>query len=407
MQQRIAIGRAIAQQTDIIAFDEPFGALDVQTRFQMQEFLARLWEEEQKTMILVTHDIDEAIYLADRIIVLGLNPGTVKEVVEVHIKRPRKSEIRFQDDFIKLKKFISYIIRSESIKASLEEGIVTDANVLKMGLYIWSGNSLLYYAKDSGLFAEESLDVEQINFEDNKKKVELWEQGKLDTINVTLDKAIELHSKTPDFRIVKALNRSAGGDALVSQSHIQSVTELKGKTVGLEKGSVAEFFLSYILQKEKMTIDDVKVKDMQCSEIGAAIIAGSVDAGIIWEPWLEKALELSNINILKTTKEYPVLYDVLIVKNRVLQQKKDEVEKIKKVWNQSVVIWKKQKKEVVSAASSHIGIPERELTESLKKIEFFDETPKDFNLVFDEVQNVLIKDNLIKNRYSIDELMSK
>jgi len=407
MQQRIAIARAIAQQTELIAFDEPFGALDVQTRSQMQEFLARLWEEEQKTMILVTHDIDEAIYLADRIIVLGLNPGTVKEVVKVNIKRPRKSEIRFHDDFIKLKKFISYIIRSESIKASLEEGIITDTDVFKMGLYIWSGNTLLYYAKDSGLFIDESLDVEQINFEDNKKKVELWEQGKLDAVNVTLDKAIELHSRMPDLRIVSVLNRSVGGDALVAQSNIKSVTELKGKTIGLEKGSVAEFFLSYILQKEKMTSKDVKIKDMQCSEIGAGIIAGNIDAGIIWEPWLEKALELSNINILKTTKDYPVLYDVLIVNDKLLKQKNNEIEKIKKAWNKSVTIWKKQKKEVISVASSHIGIPERELTESLKKIEFFDEIPSDFNLVVDEIQRVLTKDNIINDSYSTDKLIIK
>ncbi len=78
MRQRIAIARAIAQDTDIIAFDEPFGALDVQTRAHMQEFLARLWEEECKTMILITHDIDEAIYLANTVIVLGTNPGTLK-----------------------------------------------------------------------------------------------------------------------------------------------------------------------------------------------------------------------------------------------------------------------------------------------------------------------------------------
>ncbi|MFA6424166.1 MAG: ATP-binding cassette domain-containing protein [Candidatus Magasanikbacteria bacterium] len=404
MQQRIAIARAIAQQTDLIAFDEPFGALDVQTRSQMQEFLARLWEEEQKTMILVTHDIDEAIYLADRIIVLGLNPGTVKQVVKVNIKRPRKPEIRFHEDFIKLKKFISYIIRSESIKASLEEGIVTDTDVFKMGLYIWSGNTPLYYAKDSGLFIDESLDVEQINFEDNKKKVELWEQGKLDAINVTLDKAIELHSKITDLRIVKVLNRSVGGDALVAQSNIKSVIELKGKTIGLEKGSVAEFFLSYILQKEGMTSKDVKIKDMQCSEIGAGIIAGNIEAGIIWEPWLEKALELSNINILKTTNDYPILYDVLIVNNKLLQQKTKEIEKIKKVWNQSVAIWKKQEKEVINIASSHVGIPERELTESLKKIEFFDTIPDDFNSVVDEIIKVLINDKLIKNNYSTENL---
>jgi len=407
MQQRIAIARAIAQQTDLIAFDEPFGALDVQTRSQMQEFLARLWEEEQKTMILVTHDIDEAIYLADRIIVLGLNPGTIKEIINVKIKKPRKSEIRFQEDFIKLKKFISYIIRSESIKASLEEGIITDTDVFKMGLYIWSGNTLLYYAKDSGMFIDESLDVEQINFEDNKKKVELWEQDKLNAVNVTLDKAIELHSRIPDLKIVNILNRSVGGDALIAQSNIKSVAELKGKTIGLEKGSVAEFFLSYILQKDGMTCRDIKIKDMKCSEIGAAIIAGNIEAGIIWEPWLEKALELSNINILKTTNDYPILYDVLIIKSKLLQQKTKEIEKIKKVWNKSVVIWKKQKKEIISIASSHIGIPERELTESLKKIEFFDKIPNNFNLVVDEIKEVLIKDKLIKEDYFPEKLFIK
>ena len=110
MKQRVAIARAIAEDTDIIALDEPFGALDVQTRAKMQDLLAKLWEEEGKTMILVTHDIDEAVYLADRIYVLGANPGTIKKVVDVDIPRPRKPEIRFQENFIKTKMKIRDLI---------------------------------------------------------------------------------------------------------------------------------------------------------------------------------------------------------------------------------------------------------------------------------------------------------
>lgn len=404
MQQRVAIARAIAQQTDIIAFDEPFGALDVQTRSQMQEFLAKLWEEEQKTMILVTHDIDEAIYLANRIFVLGTTPGTIKEVVKVNIKRPRKSEIRFQKDFIKLKKYISYIIRSESIKASLEEGIITDKNIFKMGLYIWPGNTPLYYAKDNGSFTDESLDVEQINFYNNKEEIDLWTQGKLDAINVTLDKAIELHSQMPELKIISVLNRSVGGDALIVQNNIKSVTELRGKTIGLEKGSVAKFFLSYILNKEGMSYKDVKIKDMNCGEIGAEIISGKIDGGILWEPWLDKTRELANINILKTTKNYPVLYDVLIVRDEILEQRKDELKKISKVWRQSVTKLKKQPDEVISVASSRIGIPERELAEFMEKIEFFDATPKNIFDIVKDIEQVLIKEKIIKKHSNPEAL---
>jgi len=402
MQQRVAIARAIAQQTDIIAFDEPFGALDIQTRTQMQEFLVKLWEEEQKTMILVTHDIDEAIYLADRIFVLGTNPGTIKEVVEVNIKKPRKPEIRFQENFIKLKKYISYIIRSESIKANLEEGVITDRNILKMGLYIWPGNTPLYYAKDSGLFMQESLNIEQINFDDNKEKVRLWTEEKLEIINVTLEKAIELHSKMPDFKILEVLNRSIDGDALIVKESINSVSELKGKTIGLEKGSVAEFFLFYILDKHKMSSKDVKIRDMKCGEIGAKIISGEIDSGVLWEPWLDKTLELSSMKILKSTKDYPILYDVLIVKDKLLRRK--DLKKISKIWKQSVLKFKKQKNDIIGIASSHIGIPERELAGFLEKIEFFQKTPEN---IFDrvrDIEKVLIKEKIVKKHCEREKL---
>jgi len=396
MQQRVAIARSIAQGTDIIAFDEPFGALDVQARSQMQEFLAKLWEEEKKTMILVTHDIDEAIYLANRIFVLGTAPGTIKKVVEVNIKRPRKPEIRFQDDFVQLKKYINYIIRSESIKANLEEGLVSDDNILKMGLPIFSGHAPLYYAKDSGLFVDEALDVEQINFDDNEEKVNLWVEGKLDVISVTLDQAIELHATIPDLKILSVLNSSVGGDALIVKDSITSVAELKGKTIGLEKGSAAVFLLSYILDKAGMSLKDITIKDMQSGEIGAEIISGGIDGGILWEPWLDKALELSNMSILKSTKDYPVLYDVLIVQNENFQKKKEEFRKIAKVWGAAVTQLEKQKDEVISVSSSHIGIPERELSDFLEKIVFFGTTPKNISTVAEDIQRVLIKEKKIE-----------
>jgi NitT/TauT family transport system ATP-binding protein len=89
MKQRVAIARALANQPRILLMDEPFGALDAQTRAQMQAYLLQIWKNVDVTILFITHDLDEAVYLSDRILVLAANPGRVNEVIEVPVPRPR------------------------------------------------------------------------------------------------------------------------------------------------------------------------------------------------------------------------------------------------------------------------------------------------------------------------------
>ncbi len=110
MMQRVAIARALANDPQILLMDEPFGALDSQTRLQMQQLLLKVWEHSKKTVLFVTHDIDEAILLGDRIFVMGARPGRIKEVLDVPVQRPRNLDMVMDPEFIKMKRNIFHLL---------------------------------------------------------------------------------------------------------------------------------------------------------------------------------------------------------------------------------------------------------------------------------------------------------
>lgn len=99
MKQRCAIARAYAVNPTILLMDEPFGALDALTRVQLQEQLQDTWRKEQRTVMFVTHDVDEAVFLANRVIVMATRPGRLKEIIDVNLPFPRTEEIRLSEEF--------------------------------------------------------------------------------------------------------------------------------------------------------------------------------------------------------------------------------------------------------------------------------------------------------------------
>ncbi|MBI1367607.1 MAG: ATP-binding cassette domain-containing protein [Planctomycetes bacterium] len=110
MKQRVAIARALANRPRILLMDEPFGALDAQTRCQMQQYLLQIWQNVDITILFVTHDLDEAIYLSDRIVVLGRNPGHVMEIIETPIAHPRGPECLLSSPFLAVKRRLEELI---------------------------------------------------------------------------------------------------------------------------------------------------------------------------------------------------------------------------------------------------------------------------------------------------------
>ena len=111
MKQRVAIARALANQPEVLLMDEPFGALDAQTKEQMQQFLMELWERTHVTVLMITHDIEEAIFLAQRVYVMGSNLGQFKLEVPIKLPEHRNLELKLSPEFLDIKRTIVHVLR--------------------------------------------------------------------------------------------------------------------------------------------------------------------------------------------------------------------------------------------------------------------------------------------------------
>jgi NitT/TauT family transport system ATP-binding protein len=121
MKQRVAIARALANEPRILLMDEPFGALDAMTRCKMQSYLLQIWKKVDVTILFITHDLDEAIYLSDRILVLGTNPGGVRELIENPVPRPRTVAQMLSPEFLALKARLDELIHGPAIETDEDD----------------------------------------------------------------------------------------------------------------------------------------------------------------------------------------------------------------------------------------------------------------------------------------------
>ena len=123
MKQRVGIARALATDPEVLLMDEPFAALDAQTRDIMQAELLRIWDEARKTVLFVTHQIEEAVYLSDRVVVMTKRPGKMKKIIDIPLSRPRGYEMRVTQEFNDLKLALWNELKDELTPGGDEESM--------------------------------------------------------------------------------------------------------------------------------------------------------------------------------------------------------------------------------------------------------------------------------------------
>lgn len=116
MRKRVDIARVYANEPQVLLMDEPFGALDAQTKERMQNDLVHLWEGDRRTVVFVTHDLDEALVLSDQIVVMSARPGRIHRIQKVEISRPRSADTKLTDEFMEAKRDLYALLRGEDIK---------------------------------------------------------------------------------------------------------------------------------------------------------------------------------------------------------------------------------------------------------------------------------------------------
>src|SRR6202165_2941533 len=197
----------------------------------------------------------------------------------------------------------------------------------------WTGYAVIYLANAKGTWKSHGLDVSFKTVEDPGDRFIALAAGRLEGIATTVDTFARQQSNGVAALEVFPIDASVGGDGILASNAIQAVSDLKGKTIAVNQGSVSEFFLAQVLQKNGLSLKDVKEQNMKSGEAGAAFVAGRVDVAVTWEPWLSKAKVRADGQVLVSSKLYPdLIMDSFGFRKDFIQKYPDTVKEFMKAY---------------------------------------------------------------------------
>lgn len=330
MKQRVAIARALAMDPDVLLMDEPFAALDAQTRRLMQAELLRIQQKTKKTIVYVTHNVQEAVYFADRVIVLSDRPARIVADVRIGAKKPRSQYTQaFKHNVEKITDFLRAEHVGRSVHSSIRIthsrwrshlellGVLAFISILifsyftyipsmvkvetvRLGYHKNLAQGEVFLAKELGLYKKYGLDVEFNEFRVGPETMQAFLAGKLDLAYVgPIPPLIGVANNNARLKIVAGASK--GGMSIVTlKKGIRSVYDLYGKTVCTpQKGNTQDvIFTGIILPKFGMNERDVQILYTPASQMPAMLEKGSADACVAYEPYVSLLVLDYNASII-------------------------------------------------------------------------------------------------------------
>ncbi|ARU86727.1 ABC transporter substrate-binding protein [Pseudomonas sp. M30-35] len=262
--------------------------------------------------------------------------------------------------------------------AALAAGTATaQAGTLSIGHTTWVGYGTLYLARDLGYFKEQGLTVELTTVEEAAMYMAAQASGQLSGSASTIDEILRYRSKEFCFKAVAALDESSGGDGILVGNDVNSLSDLKGKSIAVNEGSVSQFWLSYLLKQKGMSMADLDIKNMTADDAATAFIAGRIPAAVTWEPHLSLVRTKKIGKVLIDSSQTPgVIVDVVALSCDVIDKQPEDVKALVSGLYKAVEYTKEHPAEAYKIMAKGVGgylSDPKELAEAAKGVRFYDQ----------------------------------
>lgn len=316
MQQRVGLARALAVKPKVLLMDEPFGSLDAQTRLMMQELLLSIWERSKTTVLFVTHDVDEAVLLGDRVIVLTARPARTRESMVVPLQRPRKPQMTAAKEYRQVRHKVFWLIREESLVDHFV-GTSTgprERSHIRVGYYPGVGEAVpLLLAQDNGLFRDEGLHVDSVSFDSGSIVTSVVARGGLQAgatgaaaFLCAVQEGQPLTATRTHAHVVSGSGQPSMAVCVRKGQNIRSLGDLTGRTVAVNGFGTLNSTLLRIASEPYENFGSFILLPVPAGGALEAMQGGLADAAVLCEPYLGQSLQAGLVDIIECLDQLAV-----------------------------------------------------------------------------------------------------
>lgn len=244
---------------------------------------------------------------------------------------------------------------------------------LKIGISVYPGFAPFFVAQEKGFFAKEGVNAEIVTITDANQLISALAGNQVQLLTSTADFTTVVADAGVDIKEIFATDIGYGSDGLLTKNDVNSINDLKGKTIYLSLGTPSHFLLRTITKDLGFGKNDIALVQMEADQVGAAFVAGKIDYGMSWEPWLSKASERKDGKLLFSSRDKPgIITDTIVVRTDILQSRRKDVKAIMRAWFDAVDFVKSNPEEANAIMARNLGVPMEDFKAQLQTVKLLD-----------------------------------